>query len=107
MATSHCFNGFWRLTRLSPTTTAESEHDVHVAVIALYRHYLQLKVRREYTKNWLRCAGVGCGVAPKRLQETSNHDLRTFRRSRRVEQLLPALPHLLPPHRAIETFARE
>jgi len=37
--TSHCFNGFWRLTRLSPTITAESEHDVHVAVIALYRHW--------------------------------------------------------------------
>src|SRR5260370_36662048 len=31
----------------------------------------------------------------------------TFHRSRRVEQLLSALPHLLPPHRAIETFARE
>lgn len=41
------------------------------------------------------------------LQETSNQDLRTFRRSRRVEQLLSALSHLLPPHRAIETFARE
>src|SRR5437868_14895369 len=41
------------------------------------------------------------------LQETSNQDLRPFRRSRRVEQLLSALPHLLPPHRAIETFARE
>src|SRR6266403_1477490 len=31
----------------------------------------------------------------------------TFHRSRRVEQLLPAFPHLLPPHRAIETFACE
>ena len=41
------------------------------------------------------------------LQETSNQHLRPFGRSRRVEQLLSALPHLLPPHRAIETFARE
>jgi hypothetical protein len=39
MATSHCFSGFWRLTRLSPTTTAEGERDVHVAVIALDRHW--------------------------------------------------------------------
>jgi hypothetical protein len=46
MATSHCFNGFWRLTRLSPTTTAESEHDVHVAVIALYRHWRGAELTR-------------------------------------------------------------
>src|SRR5260370_27725734 len=41
------------------------------------------------------------------LQETSNQDLRPFRRSRRVEHLLSALPHLLPPPRAVETFARD
>src|SRR5258708_39268583 len=40
-------------------------------------------------------------------EEPSNQDLRPSRRSRRVEQLLSALPHLLPPHRAVETFARE
>src|SRR6266436_7186247 len=41
------------------------------------------------------------------LQETSNQDLQPVRRSRGVEQVLSALPHLLPPHRAIQTFARE
>jgi hypothetical protein len=46
MATSHCFNGFWRLTRLSPTTTAESEHDVDVGVIALYRHWRGAELTR-------------------------------------------------------------
>ncbi len=46
MATSHRFNGFWRLTRLSPTTTAESEHDLHVAVIALYRHWRGAELTR-------------------------------------------------------------
>jgi hypothetical protein len=46
MATSYCFNGFWRLTRLSPTTTAESEHDVDVAVIALYRHWRGAELTR-------------------------------------------------------------
>src|SRR5260370_40129987 len=44
-------------------------------------------------------------LRPRGLQETSNQDLRPFRRARRVEQLLSALPHLLRPHRAIETFA--
>ena len=46
MAASDCFNGFWRLTRLSPTTTAESEHDVHVAVIALDRHWRGAELTR-------------------------------------------------------------
>jgi hypothetical protein len=35
-----------RLTRLSPTTTAESKHDVHVAVIALYRHWRSAELTR-------------------------------------------------------------
>jgi len=34
------------LTRLSPTTTAESEHDVHVAVIALYRYWRGAELTR-------------------------------------------------------------
>ena len=58
MATSHCFNGFWRLTRLSPPTTAESEHDVHVAVIALYRHWrgaeLTLLAGMGFAADWQR-----------------------------------------------------
>jgi hypothetical protein len=57
MATSDCFNGFWRLTRLSPTTTAESEHDVHVAVIALYRHWRGAELTRPAGN------GICCGLA--------------------------------------------
>ena len=59
MATSHCFNGFWRLTRLSPTTTAESEHDVHVAVIALYRHWRGAELTRPAAWDLLR---IGNGI---------------------------------------------
>jgi len=52
-------------------------------------------VHQECTKKWLRRAGVGWGVAPKRFAgNVKTKHLRPFRWSRRVEQLLPAFPHL-------------
>jgi len=40
------FQQFLAIDKTVPTTTAESEHDVHVAVIALYRHWRGAELTR-------------------------------------------------------------